>query len=162
MRRILPIAALFALVFGTLAGVAWANADTPAHDRAAATAPLRVPATVPVADATQPGAAGYRSSAAIAATITGAEPAASKAPAAEGGTTITVTATVLPTVSLQLDASGDLRSIVTNTPDRDARNVLFAAHRPDGSTAPITAELWRDARAALARARAGAGTVWTR
>lgn len=164
MRRLLPIAALFALLVGTIAGVAWANADAPAHDDAAATAPLRVPVAAPVADAAQPGSAGYRSASDIAATMT--TPKSNRAPAATpaaaGGTTITVTALVLPTVSLQLDAAGSLTSIVSNTPDRDARNVLFAAHRPDGTTAPITAALWSDARAALAHARAGAGTVWSR
>lgn len=165
MRRLLPIAALLAVIVGTIAGVTWANADPAHHEPAAARAPLTVPATAPAADQAQPGAAGYRSSAAIAAAIARAAAPASQqaaaAPVSAASASVTVTATVLPMITIQLDRSGDLASIVSNTPDRDATAVLFGARSADGAPVTITPALWRDVRSALARAQAGTGTIWS-
>jgi len=75
---------------------------------------------------------------------------------------VTITATVLPMVTIQLDRSGKLASIVSNTPERDARSVLFGARAADGSTRAISPALWAEVRAALAHAKAGTGTIWSR
>ncbi len=166
MRRLLPIALATSVFVSVGAGVAsarFAN-DGPAAPKAA---PFHAPAALPREDASQPGSFGFRTAATIAAKLEGAPaPAPASAPrAATSGTSasITVTATVLPVVMIVVDETGDVIELVTNTPERNARDVLYLVRSgsASGAGAPLDAATWADARAALAAAHAGTGTIWT-
>ena len=76
---------------------------------------------------------------------------------------MTVTATVLPVVTIVVDATGAIQEIVVNTPDRDPRGVLYVLRLDDleGATVELDAATWAAARAALADAHAGSGTIWS-
>lgn len=161
MRRLLLIAATVAIVVAACAGVASARMDHRTAPRPVA-APFHAPAAMPRPDRAQPGAWGFRTSDALARDISGASSAPS-APAASGGASITVTATVLPVVFLVVDRAGHVRSITTNTEARDATGVLYLVRSgsTSGAARPLTPATWRSARAALAHAHAGTGTVWS-
>lgn len=162
MRRLLPTAIAVAVLVGTFAGVASARLadDGPAAPEAA---PFRAPAVLPREDAQHPGAYGFRTSAALAATLEGDAPAAAPASATGAGATVTVTATVLPVVTIVVDSGGDVVELVTNTAERDARGVLYVVRTDSasGDSAELDAATWADARAALAAAHVGTGTIWT-
>lgn len=117
---------------------------------------------MPREDAAQPGTYGFRTSQSIAARMTAAD-STHAAPAADGGATVTVTAIVLPVVTIVADTGG-VHEIWTNTPSRDPRGVLFAVREDieGGETHPLDAATWAEARAALAQARAGTGKVWSK
>lgn len=161
MRRILPIAIATAVLVAAFAGVASARL-TDAGSSQPAPAPFDVPAKLPTEDATHPGAYGYRTSDAIAAKYQDAAPA-SASHSGGASATVTVTATVLPIVFLVVDESGDVVRIATNSPDRDANEVLFVARvgSETGEPRALDAALWTSARPALAEAHAGTGTIWT-
>jgi hypothetical protein len=165
VRRILPTALAVALFVGAFAGVASARLanDGPAAPKAA---PFDAPAAVPAEDAAHPGSYGFRTSDALAAELEGRSSGATAAPAAAaGGTsaTVTITATVLPVVTIVVDGDGDVEELVTNTDERDARGVLYVVRRgsADGAPATLDAATWADARAALAAAHAGTGSIWS-
>lgn len=121
-----------------------------------------VPAAAPAADAVQDGAYGYRSSQALAAEIERAAGPVDAPAAPAGGTAVTVSATVLPVVFISLDADDQVVKVATNTPSRDANDVLFVFLRAgdDASRLAPSAASWAAARAALAEAEAGTGTIW--
>ena len=162
VRRILPIAFATAVLVALFAGVASARLSNAASESdAPAAAPMRVPATLPAADPAHAGAYGYRTGDAIAARFdTGAPSSGSSSSGASA--TVTVTATVLPVVFLVFDDSGTLQRVATNTPERSARDVLFLPRTgsESGATAPLDADAWAAARAALADAHEGTGTIW--
>jgi hypothetical protein len=163
VRRLLLIASISALLVGCFAGAASARlggGDDPARVRA----PFHAPAAVPVADAAQPGSYGYRSSDDIARELERAAGApAPAAPATGASASIRVTATVLPIVLVVVDADGAPTELITNTSDRDPRGVryLFRRGSDHGAAVRLTAPIWSATRAALARAQAGTGSVWT-
>lgn len=165
MRRLLLTALAIALIVGTCAGVASARI---AHDEAtpaAARAPfLETPVAMPLEDPSQPGAWGFRDSDELAADIA-APRAATHAGASSSGAagTVTVTATVLPVVFIVVDDSGSIVELFTNTPDRDARTVLYVVREDtiSGSRRDLDASTWAGARAALAEAGPGTGSIWT-
>jgi hypothetical protein len=86
-------------------------------------------------------------------------PPAPKSTAAPGA--VTVTALVLPTVSITVDARGRPIRIVVNTMERASDRLGFSVRR-EGSVAPIVpdAAAWQPIRDALAHTRAGVGIVW--
>lgn len=167
MRRLLPFLVLVTLVSAMYAGVAWARTGVlPGAEPSASTgeatgphAPFHVPSTaVPTRDVTSKGPVyGFVTSERLGAVLAAEEREAAGAPAPTAPGTITVTARVLPAVTIQLDADGNVASLLTNTPDRDASRVLFSI--PGGTLDTAT---WTQVRVALAAARAGTGTVWTR
>ncbi|MCW2950031.1 MAG: hypothetical protein JWN41_1044 [Thermoleophilia bacterium] len=174
MRRLLTIATLFALLVGTTVGVAWANVGptssavaaraVAAHSsstRGALNAPV-TPPTVHHAD----GTASYRRISQIATAVAGAEssatPSAPSSSAVSASASITVTATVLPAITVQLGADGAVQSIITNTHERSAVDVVYLVRHRDGTAARPTPAIWSDVRQSLAHARAGVGTIWSR
>ncbi len=161
MRRLLSTAIAVAVLVGTFAGVASARL---AHDGSAgpAAAPFRAPAVLPREDAQHPGTYGFRTSAALAAKLEGTAPAAS-APSTGASAAVTVTATVLPVVTIVVDSGGDVTELVTNTSERDSRGVLYVVRtgNSNGEAATLDAATWADARAALAAAHEGTGTIWS-
>lgn len=164
MRRLLPTALAVAVLVGAFSGVASARLanDGPAAPKAA---PFHAPAVAPREDAEHAGSYGYRTSAAIAAKLTGAAPAAAARSSATGGSsaTVTITATVLPVVTIVVDGDHDVVELVANTPERDARGVLYVV-RTGSSSAPtvaLDAKTWASARTALAAAHVGTGTIWS-
>ena len=164
MRRILLPALVIALLVGSFAGVASARfADGGRGVDAPPAAPFRAPAVLPTADAAQPDAYGFRSSTAIGAAIQRAA-GAPASPSMSGGasTSVTVTAVVLPVVFIVVDAEGDVVELATNTDERDARGVLYLVREgsTSGDAADLDASTWAQARAALAEADAGTGTIW--
>ncbi len=164
MRRLLPTALAVAVLVGTFAGVASARlaSDGPAAPTAA---PFRAPAIAPREDAAHPLSYGFRSSDAIAAKLSGAKTPAGSAAAPAGGAsaTVTVTATVLPVVTIVVDDSGNVVELVVNTPERDTRGVLYVVRSgsASGPSVALDAATWADARSALADAHAGTGTIWS-
>lgn len=120
---------------------------------------------LPIEAAQHPGAYGFRSSAAIAASLADAPtPADSPARTSAGASaSVTVTATVLPVVTIVVDSSGDVIELVTNTPERDPRGVLYLVRTgtSSGPAAVLDSATWADARAALAAAHEGTGTIWS-
>lgn len=166
MRRLLLAALSIALIVGASAGAASARFTTDGSRTATwAAAPFHAPATLPRPDASQPGAYVFRPAAAIAAGLQ--RGAGSRAPAAAhaGGAsaTVSVTATVLPVVIIVLDDSGQVVELFTNTEQRSATGVVYLVRHaePDGPRAALTADAWASARAALRRAAAGTGTIWS-
>jgi hypothetical protein len=100
----------------------------------------------------------------IAAKLAGDAPASSAAaPASGASATVTITATVLPVVTIVVDEDGDVVELVTNTPERNARGVLYVVRTGEatGPTADLDAATWADARGALAAAHVGTGTIWS-
>ncbi|MCB0880420.1 MAG: hypothetical protein KDC46_15730 [Thermoleophilia bacterium] len=164
MRRILPIAIGTAVLVSAFAGVASArlSTDEPAGP---APAPLAAPAALPTEDSVHPGAFGYHTSDELAARYETGDATGDAGGTTSGGAsaTVTVTATVLPVVFLVYDDSGALVRIATNTPERDAQAVLFLPRTgsESGSPATLDADAWAAARAALADAHEGTGTIWT-
>ena len=164
MRRLLPTALAVAILVGTFAGVASARLADDGRPAPKA-APFHAPAVVPREDAEHARSYGFRSSAAIAAKLTGAKAPASSAAAPAGGAsaTVTITATVLPVVTIVVDDSDNVIELVTNTPERDARGVLYVVRTgaSDGPNVALDATTWADARRALAAAHVGTGTIWS-
>jgi hypothetical protein len=164
VRRLLPTALAVAILVGTFAGVASARlaSDGPAAPKAA---PFHAPAVAPREDAAHALSYGFRSSDAIAAAMSGAAPAPRSGGSAAGGSsaTVTITATVLPVVTIVVDESGNVVELVTNTPRRDARGVLYVVRTGSTSGANVALDraTWADARSALAAAHAGTGTIWS-
>ncbi|MCW2920223.1 MAG: hypothetical protein JWL76_97 [Thermoleophilia bacterium] len=162
MRRLLPTALAVAVLVGAFSGVASARLAGDGHPAPKA-APFHAPAVVPREDADHAGTYGFRTSAAIAAKLTGAEaPAAAAATSGGASATVTITATVLPVVTIVVD-HGSVVELVTNTPERDARGVLYVV-RTDTSSGPtvaLDAKTWASARTALAAAHVGTGTIWS-
>jgi len=164
MRRLLLTALLTALIVGVFAGVASARLvrNAPAASQPAP-APFVVPSAMPTKDPVHPGAFGYRDGASIGVDI---ERAAGAAPdgASRAGSTVEVTATVLPVVLLIVDGEDQVVRVSTNTTERNGDAVLFQARSGsvDGEITPITPGMWRAARVALARAHAGDGVIWSR
>ncbi len=153
------------MLVAAFAGVASARLAEPARPAPDA-APFRAPAALPREDSAHPGAYGFRSSDAIGEGLEGdAAPASSSAPAPAGGAaaTVTVTATVLPVVTIVVDEGGDVVELFTNTEERRATDVLYVvrAGSIDGEQGELDAATWADARAALADAHAGAGSIWS-
>jgi hypothetical protein len=167
MRRLLLIAATIALLVGATTGVASARfaSDGARPASTPAAAPFRAPLAAPRPDATQRGAYGYRAAARIGAAMQrGAAAPAPAAPASAAGATVTVTAVVLPVVLIVVDAhDGHVAKLITNTPERDATGVIYIVRTgsESGRAAALDGATWRAARAALAHARAGTGTVWS-
>lgn len=164
MRRLLLTALAIALLVGTFAGVASARfAQGSAHGSPTA-APFRAPAAMPRADRSQAGALTFRSSQSIGAKIQrDAAPAGRSAASGGASATVTVTAVVLPVVIIVLDAeTGDVAELVTNTFERDASSVVYLVRvgDPEGEAAPLTSAAWSQARAAMADAVAGTGSIW--
>lgn len=160
MRRILPAALATALLAGSFAGAAsarLANDGAPARQLA----PMVAPAALPAEDAAHPGSYGFRTSAAIARRYE--RPAVGAQPSGGASATVTVTATVLPVVFIIVDGSGDVTELFTNSPDRNARGVLFLIRRDStsGPAVELDAETWAAARTALRSAGAGTGTIWS-
>lgn len=167
MRRLLLPALVLALLVGTFAGVAsarFAESGSAQVDQRDA-APFRAPVALPAADAAQPGAWTFRSSDAIGRDMERAAGGAAAEPAgtAGAGATVTITAVVLPVVFIVVDESGDVTELVTNTEERDARAVVYLvrAGAPEGDSVTLDARIWAQARAALAEAGSGTGTIWT-
>lgn len=161
VRRLLPAALATAVLVASFAGVASARLATDAP-RAAKPAPFRAPAAQPRADSAQPGAYGFRTSNAIATDFQPAQPAGQ--PAAGGASaSVTITATVLPVVTIVIDGSGDVVELFTNTEERVATDVLYLVRRDsiDGERGTLDADTWADARRALAQAHAGSGSIWS-
>lgn len=78
---------------------------------------------------------------------------------------IGVTGSVPPTVTTVSVEPGAVSEIVINTAERDPRLLLFTARTslgPDGRPVDLDAATWRAARAALAKATPGTGTIWRR
>lgn len=162
VRRILPIALGTAVLVAAFAGVASARlaTDTPPGP---APAPFRAPAAQPLEDAAQPGSYGFRTSQSIASDFQSAptEPQ----PASTGtSATVTITATVLPVVTIVVDEAGEVVELFTNADSRNARNVMYLVRRGaiDGDRVVLDAATWASARAALANAHEGTGTIWSR
>jgi hypothetical protein len=165
MRRLLLIALTIALLVGATAGVASARFANSGGGIGPKAAPFHAPAVPPAADRTQPDAFTYRSAASIGAQLQrDAAPAAGASSAGAGGATVTVTAVVLPVVIIVLDAeTGDVAELMTNTPERDARGIVYLVRTGTDAGAPaeLTPATWAQARAALAHATAGTGTIWS-
>ncbi|MCW2928375.1 MAG: hypothetical protein JWM86_2343 [Thermoleophilia bacterium] len=161
MRRILLIALSCAAIAALGAGAASAQLDA-APAAAKVRAPFLVPAAAPIADTTQEGAYGYRSSEELADELRRDAAPASTAPAPAGGATISVSAVVLATVIVTVDADGAPVRIQTNTEQRDPADVVyvFRAGSDAGPYEAPTAATWAATRAALADATAGVGTIW--
>lgn len=166
MRRLLPFLVLVSAVSALFAGVAWSGTIAqPRAERAVdvraggAAAPFLLPGdTAPARDAAAGTSIhGYVTAARLGALLDAEERADAPTRGAQAAGTIVVSARVLPTVTIQLDARGDVASLVVNTPQRDARRLMF--HVDGGS---LDATTWPGVRRALAGARAGTGTVWTR
>lgn len=161
VRRLLPIALATAVLVAAFAGVASARLAGDA-DAGPAPAPFDAPEALPTQDATHPGSYGFRTSEQLAAPFEQAGPASST-----GGTgasaTVTVTAVVLPVVFIVVDEAGAVTRIVTNSDDRDARGVLYLPRigSEDGEPVELDEATWAEARAALADAHEGTGTVWS-
>lgn len=165
MRRLLLTALAIALLVGCFAGVASARFANSGGGTSPALAPFRAPAAPPAADRTQADSFTYTSARAIGLQIQ-REAAPATPAAASGGASasVTVTAIVLPVVIIVVDPeSGDVTELVTNTPERDARNVVYLVRSgsAEGEPAELTPGTWGAARSALARAEAGSGTIWT-
>ncbi|MCW2956962.1 MAG: hypothetical protein JWO69_1831 [Thermoleophilia bacterium] len=161
MRRFLLATLVSALLVGCFAGVASARLSDDGGGHRVVD-PYRLPAALPKADPLQAGSYGYRTSAAIAAGFSNGDASATDGGGASGGASITVTATVLPVVLVVVDDEGGIESIVTNTPERDARSVLYSFRRGTASGRPtqLDATTWAATRTALRDAKAGAGTIW--
>jgi hypothetical protein len=163
MRRLLLPALATALLVGLFAGVASARFASDGG-RATPHAPFRAPALMPTADVAQPHAWSFRSSEAIGHELERQAPAAPNALAAAGSATVTVTAVVLPVVIIVLDPkTGDVDELFTNTDQRDARGVVYLVREgsEDGTIAELTPAIWAQARAGLAHADAGTGSIWS-
>ncbi|MCW2960870.1 MAG: hypothetical protein JWM25_654 [Thermoleophilia bacterium] len=164
MRRFLFIAVISALLVGCFAGVASARLAA-SDDGRPARAPFAVPATAPSIDAAQPGAYGFQASSKIAAALQATSRQATQTATPEAaGASITITAVVLPTVTVVLDEAGVVVEIITNTPDRSATGAMYLFRRgtDTGPAVELDAATWRSARHALARTAAGTGTIYTR
>ena len=70
---------------------------------------------------------------------------------------------MLPVVTIVVDSDGDVVELFTNTPERDAVGVLYVVRSDsaEGRTLALDAATWADARAALANAHVGTGTIWS-
>jgi hypothetical protein len=162
MRRLLFLALVIALLVGSFAGVASARfADGGAGADGPVAAPFDAPAAAPRPDRSQPDSWSFRSSGAIGADLQAAPAAAATSGASA---TVTVTAVVLPVVFIVLDEeTGAVRELVTNTDERDATNVMYLVRVGDEGGAPgvLDPHMWAMARAAMSRAVAGTGTIWT-
>jgi hypothetical protein len=161
VRRILPTALAAAVLVAAFTGVASARLAGDADDAGPAPAPFAAPATLPGEDSAHPGSYGFRTSDAIASRY---DTSAPSTPAASGGSaTVTVTATVLPVVFIVFDEDGTVAKLVTNSPERDARGVLYLprAGSETGTSVELDADAWAAARAALAAAHEGTGTIWS-
>lgn len=165
MRRLLLTALAIALLVGTFAGVASARFANGTGGVSPKADPFVVPSAPPAADRTQPDAFSYRSAASIGAQIQReAARTAPAQPAPAGGASVTITAVVLPVVIIVVDPeTGDVIELVTNTPERDARGVVYLVRSGSdaGTPAALTPGTWGQARSALARAEAGTGSIWT-
>jgi hypothetical protein len=163
VRRLLPIALAAAVIVATFAGVASARL-TVLEPVAAPAAPFTAPVEAPAADPAYPGSYGFSTSDELAAAITDDVPAAGT-PSASGGAsaTVTVTATVLPVVFIVVDDDGAVTALFTNTPERDARGVLYLVREgaEDGEPRELDSSTWAQARVALAAAHEGTGTIWS-
>lgn len=169
MRRLLSAALVIALLVGAFVGVASARlAVDHSGSPVRRAAPMRAPVAMPRPERTQPGAYSFRSAASIVASMEGPSTGAGGGERREAGAasaSVTVTATVLPVVMLVVDPdTGELRELFTNTPQRRATGVLYLVREgaPDGERGAMTPALWRAARAGLADAGAGTGTIWPR
>lgn len=161
MRRILFLTVLLAAL-ALPAGWSWAMLSGEAAGRKAPeAAPMHAPAAMPRPDATHDGAYGYRPSTSIARPYEGGADAGAAAPSSGGASaTVTVTAVVLPVVTI-VAKDGEVQEIWTNTDDRRPGQALFAVREELGGPATeLDAETWAAARAALLEARAGTGRIW--
>jgi hypothetical protein len=71
---------------------------------------------------------------------------------------------VLPVVIIVIDTkTGDVDELCTNTDQRDARGVVYLVREgsEDGTIAELTPAIWAQARAGLAHADAGTGSIWS-
>ncbi|MCW2927434.1 MAG: hypothetical protein JWM86_1402 [Thermoleophilia bacterium] len=119
--------------------------------------PLVVPTTVPGAAVGKPGFFAYPAKRVVGPRV----PPATPATATPGR--ILVTGTMSPVVTIVSSSAGTVQKIIINTDSRDAATLLYQVRTsagPEGRTRPLDVRTWKVARAALAVARVGSGTVW--
>jgi hypothetical protein len=166
MRRSVVFILIVALCLGLTQSGALASKLAADKGKSAAkrhgTHPVRVPAVSPKPTAGHPGAYGYRSAARLSELVGGGNPAPA-APASGGGSaTVTVTAVVLPVRTI-IVKDGAVAEVWSNTPDPNGHNSLYMVREGslEGSPGTLSAGLWRQARACLARAYADTGRICT-
>ena len=133
------------------------------HDAAdaAGSQAVVVPHAMPRRDAEHPSSYGYRTSAQLAAAMGGAPKSASTPAPTSSGTSVTITAIVLPVRTIVV-RGGHVREIWSNTSDRDPTAALYTVRqdRVTGAVVALTPAIWREARAALADADTSTGRIF--
>lgn len=162
MRRILLAAFLLAAAVVATASVALADGepgvarDPRPHD------PFHAPARMPDANEAPASTWSYVAPERLAREFEDVGPGPAPVPAGSGA--VRVTAVVLRSVVIVVDPdTGRVTELLTNTPDRQVRHVVFTVRSgsESGDVVELTRDIWQDARPALAHARAGTGTIWS-
>lgn len=142
------------------AGHAWAETADPAPVTPGPGA-LLVSAKLPQPDSAHPDM--YRTIDAQLGAFIDTRAAASASDGPPGGTS--VTGSVQPVVTIVSAEPGTVSEIIINTAERDPGSLLFTVRTSlasDGRAVELDEDTWHTARAALAAAASGTGTVWSR